>query len=300
MFFWGKLGLATWNWGTCPGDKSILLALWLQDYTSSKIVERCKAHIACHATCHAVHFERLTKCLLLPVLHHGCCLSYKDHTPSQKKEKKRQDYTFWPQFNEKPSHLPCCPRGPPQTGSTLSFPTAKTRPLDYRPSPFASHLGIAAEGFPCKDCSVYVFPMFECHIWFVCPLALYLVSLQLLETELTGLHCRSLVIVDQGSQTAALNADLLVELLSHNPGPQKRESTAANLLPASGEHYAQVRYHLLCAGCSSLSCTISYAQVMQYLYAWVIHHLSCVCCKASLMHRSYYIYVHGPHTISHV
>ncbi|DBB05165.1 TPA: hypothetical protein ACH3X3_010411 [Trebouxia sp. C0006] len=50
---------------------------------------------------------------------------------------------------------------------------------------------------------------------------------------------QSLVIVDQGSQTAALNADLLVELLSHNPGPQKRESTAANLLPASGEHYAQ-------------------------------------------------------------
>ena len=61
---------------------------------------------------------------------------------------------------------------------------------------------------------------------------------------MTGLHCRSLVIVDQDIQTAVLNADLLVELLSHNSGPQKRESTAANLLPASGEHYAQVRHHL--------------------------------------------------------
>ncbi|DBA80009.1 TPA: hypothetical protein ACH3X2_007506 [Trebouxia sp. C0005] len=50
---------------------------------------------------------------------------------------------------------------------------------------------------------------------------------------------QNLVIVDQGTETAALNADLLVELLSHSSGPQKRNLTAANLLPASGERYAQ-------------------------------------------------------------
>ena len=61
--------------------------------------------------------------------------------------------------------------------------------------------------------------------------------------------------MDQDTQTAALNADLLVELLSHSSGPQKRDSTAANLLPASGEHYAQVGYHLSCTGCKPLSCT---------------------------------------------
>ncbi|DBB01593.1 TPA: hypothetical protein ACH3X1_000240 [Trebouxia sp. C0004] len=50
---------------------------------------------------------------------------------------------------------------------------------------------------------------------------------------------QSLVIVDQATQTAALNAHLLVELLSHSFGPQKKGATAANLLAASGEHYAQ-------------------------------------------------------------
>ncbi|KAL0035693.1 hypothetical protein WJX79_008956 [Trebouxia sp. C0005] len=50
---------------------------------------------------------------------------------------------------------------------------------------------------------------------------------------------QNLVIVDPGTETAALNADLLVELLSHSSGPQKRNLTAANLLPASGERYAQ-------------------------------------------------------------
>ncbi len=83
--------------------------------------------------------------------------------------------------------------------------------------------------------------------------------------------------MDQATQTAALNADLLVELLSQNLGPQKRESTTANLLPASGEHYAQVRYHFSCTGCKSLSCT---------------------CQSPFLMHRSCNISMHRSDTIS--
>lgn len=57
-------------------------------------------------------------------------------------------------------------------------------------------------------------------------------------------HCvlyRVLVIVDQESQTASLNSDLLIELLRSNPPePRDRVTVAANLLPADAEHYAQV------------------------------------------------------------
>jgi len=76
------LGSAISNRGSCPGNNSVLLASWLQVYTSSKTVKKCKAHITCHKTCHAAYFERSTECLLLPVSYHGCCLSYKDHAPS--------------------------------------------------------------------------------------------------------------------------------------------------------------------------------------------------------------------------
>ena len=52
---------------------------------------------------------------------------------------------------------------------------------------------------------------------------------------------RVLVIVDQESQTASLNSDLLIELLRSNPAePRDRVTVAANLLPADAEHYAQV------------------------------------------------------------
>ena len=101
--------------------------------------------------------------------------------------------------------------------------------------------------------------------------------------------------MDQATQTAALNADLLVELLSHSSGPQKRESTAANLLPANGEHYAQVRYHLSCTGCKPLSC-IGHAPSLTHrsrtiFPAQLTHHLSCTGHAPSLMHKS--------HTIPH-
>ncbi len=102
--------------------------------------------------------------------------------------------------------------------------------------------------------------------------------------------------MDQATQTAALNADLLVELLSHSSGPQKRESTAANLLPANGEHYAQVRYHLSCTGCKPLSCT-GHTPCLMYRshtisHVQVKHHFSCKGHTPCLMYRS--------HTISHV
>ena len=100
--------------------------------------------------------------------------------------------------------------------------------------------------------------------------------------------------MDQATQTAALNADLLVELLSHSSGPQKRESTAANLLPANGEHYAQVRYHLSCTGCKPLSC-IGHAPSLTHrsrtiFPAQLTHHLSCTGHAPSLMHRSRFIF----------
>jgi len=185
--------------------------------------------------------------------------------PHRQKKKKRKDYTFWHQFNEKPSIIPGCP------GLVVLY---------HSLLPKHGHL-INAHCFQlltwlllqnfcyAKPVPFVAFPHLNATP--VCPLASGVVSRQLLETELTGLHCRSLVIADQATQTAALNADLLVELLSQSCGPQKRESTAANLLPASGEHYAQVRYHPSCIGHAP-----------------------------SLMHRSCNIAMHGLHTISHV
>jgi len=75
---------------------------------------RYRAHIVCLETCHAVYFERLTKCLLLPALHHDCFLSYKDHAPSQ-------------------------------TGSTLLFRFAKTWPL------ITAHRFLLLTGLPLQN-----------------------------------------------------------------------------------------------------------------------------------------------------
>jgi len=37
-----------------------------------------------------------------------------DKTTAEKKKKKRKDYAFWRQFNEKPSIIPGCPGTPLQ------------------------------------------------------------------------------------------------------------------------------------------------------------------------------------------
>ena len=63
------------------------------------------------------------------------------------------------------------------------------------------------------------------------------------------------MIVDAANQEATLNADLLIQLLSQGKalaGRRERTTTAANLLPADAQHYAQVTHTLSAPASKSL------------------------------------------------